>query len=126
MLKPVVSLLLISLATLAVIHIISIELYLYWQIWWLDIMMHLFGGAIIAFGVFTLYYFRILRLKRSPSLLVVMSLVALIAVSWEIFQYVITVELPNDYVLDTMTDIICGVVGGALGYIIGKRLQDLE
>ena len=48
-----IHLLLFGLASiiLAVTHIISLELFLYWRYWWLDLPMHILGGSVVALGM---------------------------------------------------------------------------
>ncbi|MCA9361717.1 hypothetical protein KC845_04155 [Candidatus Kaiserbacteria bacterium] len=123
--KLITVIFIISLSLLAVLHYIALELYLYWQIWWLDIPMHLFGGAIIVFGLYSLQELGILK-DRSYSLLNILTAVLVIAIAWEVFQYLITTVMKDDFVVDTLSDIMFGLSGSLLGYTVAKRLKDLD
>ncbi len=117
--------LLISFGTLALIHILAIKLSLYWHFWWFDMPMHFFGGSIVALGLFTLadlswplphWLFR-----PVPFL----SVVLLIALSWEVFELWAGIPVEADYVLDTSIDLLLGLTGGFLGYRLGRLLGEL-
>ena len=61
MLKTTTILFLIALSVLAALHFIALSLYLYWQVWWFDIPMHLLGGFTVVLGIHTLADLRIVR-----------------------------------------------------------------
>jgi hypothetical protein len=125
MLKPATIIFLISASALSVLHYLALTLYLYWQIWWFDIPMHVFGGAVIVLGMYTAVELRILPAFVTRQLFSVLAFVLVIALGWEVFQYLITEVLKPNYVTDTLGDIIVGVLGGMVGFIVGKDLQDL-
>ncbi len=116
---------LIASSVLAVIHNLAIQLYLYWNIWWLDIPVHAFGGMIVSLGFFAL---RDLRLFPNQWLtpIPVMTLVLVIALSWEVYEHVIGILVEGNYVLDTFIDIAMGLLGGFIGYVIGNSLRKLH
>ena len=87
--------------------------------------MHLFGGAIIVFGLYSLQELGILK-DRSYSLLNILTAVLVIAIAWEVFQYLITTVMKDDFVVDTLSDIMFGLSGSLLGYTVAKRLKDLD
>jgi hypothetical protein len=116
---------LVAFSVLAVVHTLATELYLYWHIFWLDIPMHFFGGAIVILGFYTLRDLGIFpntALRLVPLLL----LVLLVALVWEGYEYFIGLPIFGEYVLDTISDIILGLCGGVLGYVIGKKLRELR
>src|SRR5688572_29626513 len=39
------------LALILILDLFALEYYLYWMLWWYDIMMHFLGGVIIGSGV---------------------------------------------------------------------------
>ena len=116
---------LISLSLLAVLHVISLKLFLYWRFWWLDIPMHLFGGAIVALGVYTLYDLRLFVPKRYLQLLPLLLIVFAVSLSWEVYELFIGIPIEDSFVPDTITDLSMGLIGGAIGYSIGKSLRKL-
>lgn len=121
---PVIFFILLSL--FGVFHLLALRFFLYWQIPWFDIPMHLLGGATIVFWVFSLTHFG-LKLNQSffrvgPILLFVF----LLAVTWEVSQYVfIEMNKPN-YILDTLSDLFFSVLGGGIGFWLVRRFEFLE
>jgi hypothetical protein len=116
---------LIAFSVLAVIHNLAIQLYLYWHIWWLDIPVHAFGGAIVALGLFTLR-----DLKMFPNsglrLLPVIGIVIGVALIWEAYEVAIGLPRLEDYIFDTVLDVCMGLSGGIIGYVIGNSLRKLR
>lgn len=116
---------LISFSLLAVIHVIAIELYLYWHFFWFDIFMHLFGGAVVALGLHTLADLRIIKrvyLKTGT----VLFLVFLIALLWELFEFSAGVPIESDFILDTTSDLLIGLCGAYIGHKLSIRLLHLR
>jgi hypothetical protein len=118
-------LLLITFATLAALHILAIELSLYWHFWWFDIPMHFFGGVIVALGLYVLRDLRVplpsLLYRRVPFLCAVLA----VALSWEAFELFAGIPIESDFVVDTVTDLVMGVTGGLLGFHLGRALSAL-
>ncbi len=124
MLKTTTVLFLIAISVLAVLHILALALHLYWQVWWFDIPMHLLGGSSIVLGLHTLADLRII--PRSFATLLTRALVCtlVIAIAWEAFQYAVTEVRKEDYIVDTLTDILCGLLGALMGYTVGNRVHE--
>ncbi len=124
MLQLTTILFLIAFSTLAVIHSIAITLSLYWRFWWLDIPMHMFGGVIVALGLFTLRDLRIIP-NSFLKLVPVLAFVFFVALVWEGYELLIGIPIESDYVIDTVTDLAMGLLGAIVGYIIGIKLRIL-
>ena len=125
--KPVTTLFLLSGAILAVLHFLSIELHLYWRYPWLDLPIHALGGATVALGLLSVHDL-FPRVSRSfftfKSVLIFVLLAALI---WEVFEVSIGITFePGRYVIDTLSDIVIGLAGGAVGYFVGKNARDMD
>ena len=117
---------LISGSILAVVHYISLELFLYWHYRWLDIPMHALGGAVVALFIFTV---KDLRPKYPARLLYpipVLLLLFLVAMAWEVYEIGIGIPIEDDYEIDTITDLIMGMLGGIIGYIVGYSVSSLD
>jgi len=125
MLKLPTIFLLIIFSFLAVIHIIALELFLYWRFWWFDIPVHFIGGVVVALGVFTLHDLRIVIPARLLQLVPVLLLVILAAMVWEVYEVLIGVSIEGDAILDTLTDVGMGILGGLVGYAVGTSLNKL-
>ncbi len=95
---------------------------LYDDISWLDDLMHVWGGACIALGMFVLHDIGLVP-RAAVRLLVVMSVVLVVAVAWEVLGYYAWDAWDRpDYVEDTARDILAGIAGGFLGYVLGRVL----
>lgn len=118
---------LISFSLLAVLHAIAIKLFLYWHFSWLDNVMHLYGGAVVALGVYTLVDLKLFKHHWLTGVRVVF-VVFFVAVVWELFELSsgITHLFDSDYIPDTASDLFMGVVGGSLGYLVASRIQKLR
>ncbi len=118
-------LLLVTFATLAALHILAIELSLYWHIAWLDIPVHFFGGTIVALG---LYVLRDLRFPLPVALFRLMPFmlaVLIVAIGWEVFELWAGIPIQDDFMLDSSIDLVMGLLGGFLGYHLGRHLDTL-
>lgn len=118
---------LIAGSLLVVLHVLSLELYLYWKYPALDIPMHALGGAVLALLFFTLHDI----FPQYPSRLLypipVLLLVLLIILAWEVFQLQIEVlPLEEDVEIDTITDLIMGMLGAVMGYVVGYSMSSLD
>lgn len=123
MLQQTTIIFIIAASVLAVLHNISLQLFLYWRYAWLDIPMHVLGGAVVTLGWFTLYDFRVLKSTYWQRFLIIISIVFLVAFGWELYEYCMLSTLPSDYYLDTVTDITMGLIGGSIGYIVSLTLR---
>ncbi|MFP4022637.1 MAG: hypothetical protein ACLFNR_01185 [Candidatus Paceibacterota bacterium] len=115
---------LLGLLSLVILHIFAIEFYLYWFYWWLDILFHLLGGSFVGLAAiwFLKSFFSSFRstLEERPTA-VVFGSVFVIAILWEVFEHQIGCVDPaigKDYWLDTFTDVIATMLGGALSLIV--------
>jgi hypothetical protein len=102
------------IALLGALHFIASALSLYWTVWWYDYMMHFLaglGGALASLWV--------LGNAKPRTLVVVLGCVVLVAISWEVFEYVNDMAGSTEsYVLDTYHDILMAILGvGAAGVI---------
>lgn len=119
--------LLISASVLAVIHYLAIELYLYWIYPWFDMITHSLGGVVVALGYMSVRDFfpsvGLVWQKFIPTMLFVLA----VAFAWELFEIWAGIPLDEpDYLLDTITDLVLGLSGGVVGYLVAKQLKNLE
>ena len=121
MLKPIVWLFLILATSFAILHVVAVRAALYWYYPWFDVIMHLYGGALIALGIFALCTFRSIRIK--PSLTLLLSVLALFVLSWEIFEYAVGLYNPATYLYDVSKDLLSGLIGGLLGYALISKIR---
>jgi len=126
MLKLTTVFFVITLAVLAMLHYVALEFALYWRFWWFDILMHFFGGAVVALGLFTLKDFNNDIPDRLQYFWPIISGVIVVALSWELFEIVIgTPAIESGYLLDTTIDLLMGAVGGFVGFVVGHTIRKL-
>lgn len=115
----------ITIAVLAVMHYLSLQFHLYWLYPWFDLLMHAWGGAAVALGWFTLRDFLPRLRVEWLSLVPTLSFVFFIALLWEVFEAVSGISQNNpDFLSDTIGDLVFGLGGGFIGYLMAKRLHD--
>lgn len=100
--------------------------YLYYELPWLDIPMHIIGGIAVAF--FILSIFSYLKIRISYVQLVLGYV--FIACSWEIYEHILNYiyvgtwygnRLPLKDGIDTMKDIVNGFIGMSVLYLFMKK-----
>lgn len=79
-------------------------------------MMHFWGGALITLGVHVLSDFRIMNYK--PALKVVLPTLVLVAVAWEMFEWIVGLYDPLMLVIEAAKDITIGLSGGLLAHFL--------
>jgi hypothetical protein len=92
---------------------------LYYELWWLDIPMHLIGGFGVAWFAASL-----LRLshKHVSYQAIILSLLC-VAVVWELYEYirdVVAYHTWNGW-FDTIKDTINGVIGASIWYYVYNK-----
>ena len=97
----------------------------------LDEGMHFSGG--IALGIVYVLLVRLCQEKRIMGemhplvfYISVVSLIALTAVTWELYEFSLDILLPQEAlrqpsVQDTMGDLFLGLLGGTIGFVFMKR-----
>ena len=115
----------ITATVMAVTHYLAIELYLYWRYPWFDIPMHFIGGSVVALGYLTARDFIPKLPHRLFAFVPTMIFVFSIALLWELFELVAGITMQNGYVIDTVTDVILGLLGGTVGYFVGSRIKEI-
>ena len=107
---------------LAGLNFLGQFLYLYWIYWWFDVLMHLLAGlagGATAYGVLS-------RLGRVSVGRVVWCFVT-VAIAWEIFEYVYDIAVTQgSYTLDTISDILLGILGALISSIVGAKREKRE
>ena len=125
--KPVTTMFLLSGVSLAVLHYLSLEFYLYWRYLWLDIPMHALGGSVVALGFLSLKDMYPRWPRKYLSVWWTVTFVVFAALVWEVFEIAIGVEFePDRYVMDTISDLVVGIFGGLVGYYVGSSLRDMD
>ena len=103
-----------------------------WYFPQMDILMHILGGATVAWAAFALMHYGIVakRLSKPPfyfALLAAVGAAAVVGILWELYEYfhdffkhAVEYQLGTD---DTMKDLANDLLGGLLAsLLLGKRL----
>ncbi|MEX0919222.1 MAG: hypothetical protein WDZ64_00545 [Parcubacteria group bacterium] len=125
-------LILISVLALAIfgwgLHFLAGFFYLYWSVWWFDVLMHFMvsftGGLGIYWGFFySGLFFRQEFENRAMAILLVFVCVMIVGVGWEIFEYVYGLtDAPEGHKLDTIFDLIFDSLGALLaGFLVTRK-----
>lgn len=108
--------------TFAVLHVLAEALSLYWMYSWLDMPMHILGGIVLMFISASLRQMSPV-LARLPVYVSVFGFsVALIG--WELFGILRYGGLKPDFWVDTLGDLICGIVGLITGYMLVRTITE--
>ncbi len=115
--KVRIALLFCILMTIAVVHTVSIEFYLYWKYLWLDIPMHTLGGIACALGFSILPFFNIILPSRYTSIYGYVWFALGIGIVWEIFEFSAGISIIEPgFVFDTLKDLSMDSIGAIGGY----------
>ena len=98
------------IVVVGVLHNIAVAFYLYWTIWWFDIMMHFLAG--FAGGLVMMWFFSPTSIFRAVGFILVSVLI--IGVVWETWEYLADLVQPINYWQDTIYDLVSDMVGAAL------------
>jgi hypothetical protein len=107
-------------------HFVFDPAFLYYEIWWLDIPMHLMGG----FGVASLTGAILSYNGVKVSYTKLLAAYFLIAVSWEIYEHILNYmhlgtwygeRAPNADILDTLKDLVDGFLGMSFAYLFVRK-----
>lgn len=121
-----VTYLLSSVVIIGIAHYVALKYTLYFEFPWLDIPMHLLGGAIIAL-IFLLLHVYIPQLSRYSGFFPALMFVLLVGLLWELFEIYIGIPLiEGNFELDMIADLINDLIGGAMGYFVGRKVNELE
>lgn len=99
--------------TIAFLHFSALRFYLYWSIWWFDILLHFLGGAwVSALTLWCIFYSNFWHEERHP-IRVTLIVTLIVGVLWEVYEYVFGVAMAahETYILDTAIDLVMDSVG---------------
>lgn len=118
--KQIITSALYLITIFAVSRYIFEPTYLYYELRWLDIPMHIMGGFGVASLTSALFAYR----NKEVDFLKIFIVYAFVAVSWELYEYVHDLaqhQVWNGW-LDTMKDLVNGFIGMTIAYLfIQKR-----
>jgi hypothetical protein len=114
----------------AICNLIALKFYLYWTNKWVDIPMHIFGGALVSLiGLWVIYFspFRKILLNNPKKVYIISVLIAfIVGFLWEVFELqfgLISYSFFDrvDSIKDLFDDIIGALIAG--WYFVRKTLE---
>lgn len=112
---------LIAGINIAMLHGLAMSLDLYWRYPWLDIPMHMVGGAVVVLFWAALIDVRLLQQQtlqvRNVCLVGGGSMIL-----WEVFGVVLEKGFKENYLTDTSMDLCAGSIGILVGYLVVRAL----
>lgn len=126
--KQIVWLLGITGAIVGVLQVVALKFFLYWTIWWFDIVMHFLGGFWIALIVLWFYKaFTRNEARSDHGYLLALLGVIVVGVAWEVFEVVAGLtDAEENYAVDTIVDLIMDTVGALVAAYIVFRKSIIE
>lgn len=117
--KKIVISLLYLLVLFSISNYIFDPTYLYYELKWLDIPMHLLGG----FGVASLAFATFAYFGRPVSFLHIFIAYTIVAIGWELYEYARDISQNQAWNgwLDTTGDYINGAIGASVAYYFMKK-----
>lgn len=122
---PSAWLVLVMVLAILGVHILSVDQGWYISIKWIDIPLHIAGGAWVALAFFYLQCRHVLLFSALPflfSLIAVAGVVMLVGVAWEWFEFGFDYIFVPEHaewraqlgLVDTMGDLLADLTGGVL------------
>ena len=92
---------------------------LYYELWWLDIPMHIMGGFGVAFLVGSILSYK--GIKVSYTKLFITYII--VSIAWEIYEYIYNTSFGRDWSgwLDTIKDLVDGIIGMSICYLFIRK-----
>lgn len=114
------------LLLIAISHYLANSLYIYWTVWWFDMLMHFSAGVCVAISSVSVWGHYIdsnLSLKK----IIIISILSSIGVGiiWEVFELTSYITFLSDgkaYFTDTFSDLIMDTSGGIIGSLLANKI----
>lgn len=110
------------IAVIAALHLSALQFYLYWRLWWFDILTHFLGGFWVSMSFLWLFFqfgfANIMKNGKNNNLKVALLSSFAVGIAWEVFEYYfgITFIGAPGYAFDTVKDISFDIIGGFAAY----------
>ena len=100
--------------------------YLYWTVWWFDMIMHFISGACVGMAavlIWQFYFENKFNIWAAIKIAIISAFV--IGILWEFYELYFEITSFSDGVLywtDTSSDLLLDVSGGILGALYGHKV----
>ena len=105
----------------AATHLTAMTYFLYWHFWWFDILMHSWGGILIAMGIHSLATLPHVPVRATYRWLFLALFVA--TLSWEGFERYFGLFEADGYWVDATQDVVLAFFGGLLTHHVLLRYR---
>ena len=102
------------LLVIGILYVFGLTYYLFWRLWWFDIVLHTMGGLWVVLATGWL----MLRYSVPPRILPLLGVLICISVAWEFFELLTGFRREDNYAFDTGLDLVMDLIGGAVGYLL--------
>lgn len=97
----------IVLAFTVAAYLAGLEFFLFWRLWWFDVLLHFLGGAWAALA--SAWALALFGVRLSSARILGCALA--IGIGWEVLEYVLDFPREEAYLLDLATDIVMDALG---------------
>ncbi len=101
-----------------VINYFGVYLSLYGYIWWLDILMHTWGGFMVVTSWYLVKHLNVFPRAMKYRLLHPLIILWLMMVVWELFEFHFGLINEFGYISDTIYDFFNGFAGGLVSFFL--------
>ena len=115
------------------LNAIAVLFYWYVSIWWFDMLMHTIGGVLVAVLGSALILKHLKGLTRKETYITIALFVFIIGLGWEYYEYIVQFYIKSVHladISDSISDLICDMVGGSIGagfvILLQKRYNTLQ
>jgi len=98
------------------LHLFFLQTFLYFELYWLDIVMHILGGGLVVATAFYINQSKIFPRYSALAISHPLTILVAFVIVWEIFRYAVATYIAPNYAFDTTLDIVLGLGGGLLVY----------
>ncbi len=110
---------------IAALYPLGIVFFLFWKLWWYDVLLHFLGGVFVVcvarWGLFALPRWCARFSELHPFLFCLIIALA-VGILWEVFEFTSGLTfLASGYWFDTMKDLCMDTFGGIFAYALFYR-----
>ena len=104
------------LVSFFILDFVATKFYLYFSIWYFDMIMHLVGGAALA--LFVMWLFSI-KVDQKQGIFTIILGVLILGIGWEAFEFVVkqNVSEKGFNFIDTFSDLCFDLAGGLFALV---------